>query len=55
MHCKEENVSLAYFVGTVVGSDTMRADLELCRPVTLREDTLRDAVVVEGGWQGGGG
>ena len=38
---------LTYFVGTVVGSEAMRADLELCRrPVIFREDALREAVAV---------
>lgn len=37
----------------MVGSDTMRADLELRRAVILREDTLRE--VGAGGWQGGEG
>ena len=42
----------SHLEGTEVGSDTMRADLELRTAVTLREGSLREAVVAVGG--GGG-
>ena len=47
--------SESYLVGTEVGSDTMRADLELRNDVILRDDTLREVVPGGGGWEGGEG
>ena len=42
-------------MGTEVGSKTMRADREQRCVVSLREDTLREAVAGGGGWEGGDG
>ena len=46
MHRYHSLLVCVYFVGTEVGSDTMRAEREL---YLRREETLRDEVTVVGG------